>query len=385
MIQIWDSRRPQPGTTTLIMAIMGFLLITDQTHLRDNTITQEKHHATIKPDASHLLVTIQTDELGKMQLFAGNGQHDYAIDWDNDGIFDDTHQTGTATHYYDKPGIYTIRIKGTLQHITWCISPGNSNDENNWRIAKQQIHDVVQWGDIAWTSMRGMFAQCNKLQHWSARDTPNMTHVTDMSRMFESATRFNQPLNAWDVSNVRNMNSMFDFAIRFNQPLDHWDVSNVQNMSYMFNNADRFNQPLHTWDVSNVNQMSGMFAQTENFNQPLHTWNVSNARYLDHMFYRAQAFNSSLADWNLKSAVSLDSMFKEAIAFNQPLNTWNVSQVRNMSHMFAYTTSFNQPLDQWDIRYVHTTNYMFYRASSFSQPLDMWDIRHVQNMDHMFR
>ena len=360
MIQIWDSRRPQPGTTTLIMALMGFLLITDQTHLRDNTITQEKHHATIKPDASHLLVTIQTDELGKMQLFAGNGQHDYAIDWDNDGIFDDTHQTGTATHYYDKPGIYTIRIKGTLQHITWCISPGNSNDENDWRIAKQQIHDVVQWGDIAWTSMRGMFAQCNKLRRWSARDTPNMTHVTDM-------------------------NSMFDFPIRFNQPLDHWDVSNVQNMSYMFNNADRFNQPLHTWDVSNGNQMSGMFAQTENFNQPLHTWNVSNAHYLDHMFYRAQAFNSSLADWNLKSAVSLDSMFKEAIAFNQPLNTWNVSQVRNMSHMFAYTTSFNQPLDQWDIRHVHTTNYMFYRASSFSQPLDMWDIRHVQNMDHMFR
>jgi hypothetical protein len=51
-----------------------------------------------------------------------------------------------------------------------------------------------------------------------------------MEYMFEWAIRFNQPLNAWNVSNVQTMAGMFARAFEFNQPLDLWDVSNVRNM-----------------------------------------------------------------------------------------------------------------------------------------------------------
>ena len=37
----------------------------------------------------------------------------------------------------------------------------------------------------------------------------NTQYVTNMSRLFENADRFNQPLNNWNVSNVTNMKFMF--------------------------------------------------------------------------------------------------------------------------------------------------------------------------------
>ena len=59
--------------------------------------------------------------------------------------------------------------------------------------------------------------------------------------MFAGATKFNQPLNNWDVSKVTTMSRMFRDAKNFNQPLDNWDVSKVTNMSWMFAGATKFN------------------------------------------------------------------------------------------------------------------------------------------------
>ena len=65
-----------------------------------------------------------------------------------------------------------------------------------------------------------------------------------MAQMFEGASRFNQPLNDWNVSKVKDMNKMFCKAAGFNQPLNDWNVSNVENMVQMFDDALSFNQPL---------------------------------------------------------------------------------------------------------------------------------------------
>ena len=63
--------------------------------------------------------------------------------------------------------------------------------------------------------------------------------------MFLAETRFNQPLNDWNVSKVKDMFGMFNGARSFNQPLNNWNVSNVEDMENMFQNARSFNQPLH--------------------------------------------------------------------------------------------------------------------------------------------
>ena len=53
----------------------------------------------------------------------------------------------------------------------------------------------------------------------------NVHNVTDMNRMFNEATSFNQPLNNWDVSNVTDMHYMFENATNFNQSLDNWIIN----------------------------------------------------------------------------------------------------------------------------------------------------------------
>ena len=86
-----------------------------------------------------------------------------------------------------------------------------------------QIHssDGLRVAVKEWLSDRA--ASEAKYGHISNWDT---SQVTDMSRLFNNATDFNQPLNDWDVSNVTDMNNMFYRARAFNQPLNDWDVSN---------------------------------------------------------------------------------------------------------------------------------------------------------------
>jgi len=56
-----------------------------------------------------------------------------------------------------------------------------------------------------------------------------------MSRMFNNAIEFNQPINGWDTSNVTDMTIMFTMASVFKKEyIRGWDTSNV-NVNDKFN------------------------------------------------------------------------------------------------------------------------------------------------------
>src|SRR5690606_20186014 len=76
-------------------------------------------------------------------------------------------------------------------------------------------------------------------------------------------SKFNSPINDWDVSNVTDMSNMFLVCNIFNQPLDNWDVSNVTKMNFMFTGATSFNQNLSDWNFnSNIGLISGFLANS---------------------------------------------------------------------------------------------------------------------------
>ena len=130
--------------------------------------------------------------------------------------------------------------------------------------------------------------------------------------MFWRASKFNQDLSSWDVSEVTDMTGMFRTASKFNQSLANWDTSEVTNMKNMFQGASEFNQDLSSWDVSEVTDMTGMFKSASAFNQNLSGWDVSQVTDMSSMFESAVKFNQNLSNWQVCQVSSYTDFDKDA-------------------------------------------------------------------------
>lgn len=94
-------------------------------------------------------------------------------------------------------------------------------------------------------------------------------------KAFANAVDCNIPAANLDISNLDDFEQMF-YNSNFNGNINHWDVSNVTNMKYMFQSAGMYSQPMDTWDVSSVADVTGMFHLAAEFNQNISNWCLSN-------------------------------------------------------------------------------------------------------------
>lgn len=335
-------------------------------------------------------ITIPTD---------GEG-YNYEVDWDNDGIYDESGITGNVTHDFGKSGVYTIRIRGDFPRILF----GYGGD-------RKKFYRIEQWGDQVWTSMQSAFTGCVNLDI-NASDLPNLSKVTSMGSMFayciglygqenmgdwntssvlnmaylfEGASNFNQPIGSWNTSNVYSMGGMFGDAYSFNQPIGNWNTAKVEIMREMFSGANSFNQPIGNWNTGKVTDMGHMFSYTWAFNQPIGTWNMSNVTSADNMFNSANSFNQPIGNWKTSKMVLLYGMFSNATAFNQPIGNWDMSNAFQISNMFTGATSFNQPIGNWNVAKVAGMIETFAGATAFNQPIGNWNTARVVSMARMFQ
>ena len=271
---------------------------------------------------------------------------------------------GVYTVEAGSEGVKSMRMKAEWKNRGWILLTSNA-----------QLLEVVQFGTVAWESMEKMFLKCEKMTFAAGIDTPDLTKVTDMKKMFDGCRAFNQPLGKWDVSKVTSMLYMFFDCRAFNQPLGKWDVSKVTDMSGMFYGCRAFNQPLEKWDVSKVTYMEVMFDSCRAFNQPLEKWDVSKVTDMSGMFDGCTAFNQPLEKWDVSKMTNMRRMFYGCKAFNQPLEKWDVSKVTDMSRMFDGCSLFNQPLEKWDVSKVTYMGWMFDGCRAFNQPLGKWKIK----------
>lgn len=76
----------------------------------------------------------------------------------------------------------------------------------------------------------------------------DVSSVTDMSRMFQGATAFDQDIGSWDVSSVSTMFGMFDNATAFNQDLSGWCVALIATQpDYFDTGASSWVLPRPVW------------------------------------------------------------------------------------------------------------------------------------------
>ncbi len=321
----------------------------------------------------------------------------YRVDW-GDGTFD-TDVTGDITHTYASAGTYTVSITGAFPRI--FFNAGSFLPDKD----AQKILSVEQWGNVQWASMAHAFSGCENLRI-NAPDAPDLSGVTDMTRMFFDAIAFNDNINHWDVSNVSNMSGLFKDAETFNQSLNAWDVSNVTNMGEMFNFARAFNQDVRfvaggantggdAWNTSNVLDMGSMFGGASAFDQDIGNWNVNNVTDMNQIFSVAVAFNQDIGNWNISNVTDIRSMFNGATAFNQNISTkigggnyggdaWNTAGINDMSNMFRNATAFDQNIGNWDVGQVNDMRSMFGFAGAFNQDISGWNVANVSDFNGMF-
>jgi len=136
----------------------------------------------------------------------------------------------------------------------------------------------------------------------------NTSNITKMNYLLSSYDNFggdvrfrffNTDLSCWNVSSVTRMEGMFDSASAFNNNISSWDVSSVTNMWNMFYSASAFNNNITSWDVSSVKDMTRMFEGATKFNSDVSDWDVSSVNWLDRMFNGASEFNQQMCDWKI--------------------------------------------------------------------------------------
>lgn len=189
----------------------------------------------------------------------------FIIDW-GDGSWEQI-TTGGQTfgqqikHNYlvDVAREYTVSIMGINkgESITFSAAGGTV----------YKLIEIKQWGQIEWGSMRGMFeGACNMV--CTATDVPDLSKVENISFMFYNCSKFNVPIEHWQMSTIKYMDNMFAHAITFNQPLAQWDLSAAETVKFALNNTPAFNQDLRDLKINaDTSNMFGMAKSLVDYNE----------------------------------------------------------------------------------------------------------------------
>ncbi len=167
-----------------------------------------------------------------------DGTYNFVADWG-----DDTSSTITswdsplATHTYPSPGVYTVKISGTIVGFNFSLAyrsytmfvPAVPVDD------REKIINIGGWGPLRLGNAGQYFSGAINL-NITAQDALDLTGTTSLDRVFESCTSLTgiAGINSWDVSKVTNMNSAFAFNQYFNEDISKWDVSKAETLVNMF-------------------------------------------------------------------------------------------------------------------------------------------------------
>lgn len=130
-------------------------------------------------------------------------------------------------------------------------------------------------------------------------------------------------------------------------------------MTSMFSNATRFDQDISGWDVSNVDSFEAMFFDASSFNGDLSAWQTGSARTLKHMFLRNSRFQSDVSKWGKFVKSCSLSNFLAAHRFSPCVIKQDVSRVTNMVLTFGGTPLWNSDLSNWNVSRVTEFTGMF--------------------------
>ncbi len=264
------------------------------------TQAQEVTDPFLNPDAYIVTIRVTADDTRFTVPVDSYIIYNYTVHWKPKGSVairgTKDGQTADCVVNFGAAGDHSLAISGEFPRIKSFGS---------------RLISVDQWGTAQWTSMNTAFNGCVNLISLPEQ-APDLSGCTNLRFMFSDASKFNQGLNNWDVSEVSNMMGMFNGASQFNGDISGWDVGKLRTVSHfstsnnngMFMGAAKFIQDISGWEIQGITNMCGMFKDAISFNQDISGWNVSDVTNISSLFEGAISFNQDLSGWDLSSCTN---------------------------------------------------------------------------------
>lgn len=219
-----------------------------------------------------------------------NGEYDFRVEW-GDGSTDriQRYDVENATHSYDQPGEYEVRIDGTLDG--WYFGVGNAGPNRDGL----KLLDIREWGGFDVTSIRREDGENPDNPETDFAGAENLTISADDRPALETGNSLDNLFRRTGISTETGVSE--------------WDVACVEYMNRVFADTPTFDDDVSDWDVSNVIQMSGMFSGASSFEGDVSDWDVSNVIWMDRLFSGATSFDGDLSDWNVSAVMDMSEMF----------------------------------------------------------------------------
>ena len=226
----------------------------------------------------------------------GDRVFDITVDWGNGDAperFVNTHgfpnysyiriqDSNQPTKDYGTPGIYQISITGDFSECAGTASYSHTNGKD-----KLKLLEIKNWGQLK-LNYRSFYNCVNMT--CTATDTPGIAADSWGNKRpryaFNGASLFNtDSLNNLDMSGVTNIVGMFQSAPKFNGDIGGWDTSDIQDFARLFfdySTSSDFDQDISGWDITAINNstwsLREMFVpgkgglSTENYDKVLISW-----------------------------------------------------------------------------------------------------------------
>lgn len=299
-----------------------------------------------------------------------HGEYNFIVNW-GDGTTSKitAYDSPETVHTYKTSGVYTVTISGVLKGWNFFYT-------ENYKDSKKLL-TIEQWGNMQFESPDKTIYQsryllgCTNLTMTTTTDTPDLTGVKSLNRLFNSCSSLSAVNNieSWDVSKVETLAGIFFGEYISKHPfagdLSSWNVSNCIDFVHAFRNSMvDFN--VDNWDMRNAINIGFMFNYTpfNNAGSPgINNWQFENLVYVDSPF-RASLFNQPIGNWNMSKVITIRSMFRDC-PFNQDISAWDTSSLVSAPDTF-FSSPFSQDISSWDFTKV-TSMSRFLNGNTFGK------------------
>lgn len=145
-------------------------------------------------------------------------------------------QCSELKHTYAQPGIYTVKITGTLEGYGFA----NGDEPMAAEYLHNALIEIKSFGSVGLGTYA--FARTAELTRFPTRDIPDASKLTTLQGMFAFSSSVSKLDPLWDTASVTQMDSAFEGNSVFDQDLSRLDYSKVASMTNFFEKTEKLTQ-----------------------------------------------------------------------------------------------------------------------------------------------